>query len=186
LEILRAQTYPSIGYLFSLGATTFWETWGEPELDRQHGPRSRNHPMQGAFDAWFYEGLAGIYPDPDEPGFRHTILRPQVVEGLGHVRAAYDSIQGRIVSAWRLENQQFEWHVRVPANTRATVHLPCDDSRTATEGGRPVQEVREVLWRGWKSGRAILEIGSGEYDFASHLTGRPPAPESVESLRPWW
>ena len=186
LEILRAQTYPSIGYLFSLGATTFWETWGEPELDRQHGPRSRNHAMQGAFDAWFYEGLAGIYPDPDEPGFRHTILRPQVVEGLGQVRAAYDSIQGRIVSAWRLENQQFEWHVRVPANTRATVHLPCDDSRTVTEGGRPVQEVREVLWRGWKSGRAILEIGSGEYDFASHLTGRPPAPESGESLGPWW
>src|SRR5439155_10145246 len=31
LALLRQTTYPSIGHLFSLGATTFWECWGEKE-----------------------------------------------------------------------------------------------------------------------------------------------------------
>ena len=67
LGILRQRTYPSIGDLYERGATTFWETWGEADLDRQYGPRSLNHAMQGGFDAWFYQGLGGIWPDPLQP-----------------------------------------------------------------------------------------------------------------------
>ncbi len=186
LEILRQKTYPSIDNLFSLGATTFWETWGEPELDKQYGPRSRNHPMQGGFDAWFYQGLAGICPDPEQPGFKHTILRPQVLAGLTHVRAEYDSIQGKIASEWRLENERFNWRITVPANTRATVYMPCDEASAITEGGHPVHELRELTLRSERPGWAILKIGSGEYEFASHLNKscQPVVPR--DSAQPWW
>ena len=186
LEILRQKTYPSIDYLFSLGATTFWETWGEPELDAQYGPRSRNHAMQGGFDAWFYEGLAGICPDPDRPGFKHTILRPQVLAGLTHVRADYESVQGKITSEWRLESERLHWHITVPANTRATVYMPSDDASSVTEGGRPIGEVREISLRSENPGWAIIDIGSGEYDFASQLSGRWQPQLSSDSPRPWW
>lgn len=170
LEILRQKTYPSIGYLYKLGATTFWETWGEPELDKQYGTRSRNHPMQGGFDAWFYQGLGGIYPDPDQPGFKHTVLRPQVLPSLGQVRAEYDSIQGKIVSAWTHESNRFHWRVVIPANTKATVHLPCDDPSTATEGELPLRKVPGLILHGTEPGRTVFEIGSGKYSFVSRLT----------------
>ena len=136
LRILRQKTYPSIGYLYSLGATTFWETWGEPELDRQYGTRSLNHPMQGGFDAWFYQGLAGICADPDRPGFKHAILRPQVVDGLDRMRAEYDSIHGRIVSEWKRDGGQLHWRVAVPANTSARLYVPCAGSAHG-DGERP-------------------------------------------------
>jgi alpha-L-rhamnosidase len=186
LEILHQQTYPSIGYLFALGATTFWETWGEPELDVQYGPRSRNHPMQGGFDAWFYQGLAGICPDPDQPGFQHTILRPQVLSGLASVRAEYDSIQGRIVSAWRREGGRFHWRIVIPANTRATVYVPCDEASPITEGGRPGEKLRELSLRGKSPGWAVFEIGSGEYEFASNLNPQRQPQVPSGAPRPWW
>ena len=185
-EILQQKTYPSIDYLFSLGATTFWETWGEVELDKQEGPRSRNHAMQGGFDAWFYQGLAGICPDPDQPGFKHTILRPQILLGLSYVRAQYDSIQGKIVSEWRLENGSFNWRIGIPANTRATVHLPCDEAAPITEGGRPVAELGEISLRSKIPGWATFEIGSGEYNFAARLGPKWQPLVSSDSPRPWW
>lgn len=169
LEILRQKTYPSIGYLFSLGATTLWETWGEPELDVKYGTRSHNHPMQGGFDAWFYQGLAGICPDADRPGYKHLMLRPQVLPGLQSVRAEYNSMHGKIVSAWTQEKHQFMWFVSIPANTTATVHLPCDGRSSVTESGREISQVAELSVRGTEPGRVIVEIGSGNYSFGSRL-----------------
>ena len=167
LRILRQKTYPSIGYLYSLGATTFWETWGEPELDKQYGMRSLNHPMQGGFDAWFYEGLAGIDADPDRPGFKHAILRPQVVDGLDRMRAEYDSIHGRIVSEWKRDGGQLHWRVAVPANTSARLYVPCAGAHTVTESGRPLDQVPGVSRASEQPGFAVLEIGSGEYSFSA-------------------
>jgi len=76
------------------------------------------------------------------------------------------------VSAWKREGGIFFWRVVVPANTRATIHLPCEDVHTATESGRPVGRVRELTLCGTKPGWAILEIGSGEYAFSSRLTAK--------------
>ena len=86
MTVMHKTDYPSIGYLFGLGATTFWECWGEPELDKKWGARSLNHPMQAAYDAWFMQGLGGIRCDLEGPGFRKIILRPeQLISGLQSV-----------------------------------------------------------------------------------------------------
>ena len=80
-KMLDSDTYPGYGYLFSLGATTFWENWGElkfEDRDVRGDDRSKNHPFRGGFDAWFYSGLAGINPDPADPGFRHISVSPTV------------------------------------------------------------------------------------------------------------
>ena len=186
LTILRQQTYPSIQYLYSLGATTLWETWGEPELDQKHGPRSRNHAMQGGFDAWFYQGLAGICPDPEQPGFKHTILIPQIPPGLTNVRAEYNSVYGKIASEWRVDKDSFHWRVAIPANTRATVHVPCDGTGPITEGGLPVDKLQELSLRRKIPGWTVFEIGSGEYNFASRLGKKWQPPAAGISPRPWW
>jgi alpha-L-rhamnosidase len=127
LALLRQTTYPSIGHLFSLGATTFWECWGEPEIDAKWGARSQNHPMQAAFVAWFHHGLGGIRPSPEEPGFRHVILRPHIPRNdatLTHVRATHRTPRGRIVSEWRVAGGKVSWHVELPPDTTATAYAP--------------------------------------------------------------
>jgi alpha-L-rhamnosidase len=135
MSLLHQTTYPSIGDLISRGATTFWECWGEEELDRKWGARSLNHPMQGGFDAWFYQGILGINADPAGPGFRHVILHPQMAKELKWARGAYESPYGRIVSDWRSENDDFVWHVVVPPNSSATVYLPDGSPPKQIEAG---------------------------------------------------
>jgi alpha-L-rhamnosidase len=143
LAVLRQTTYPSVGHLFSLGATTMWECWGEPELDAKWGARSQNHPMQAAFTAWFYHGLAGINPSPYKPGFEHVVLRPQWIDDpqLTRVRATYRSVRGMIVSSWERQGGQTNWHVELPPNTTASAYPPGKAQPT--------------------------EIGSGSHDFAA-------------------
>ena len=124
LALMHQDTYPSFGDLIKRGATTLWEYWGEPEVDKAEGPRSLNHPMMGGFDNWFYNTLAGIRPDPAHPGFKHFFLEPHPIPGLAWVRARHASPQGRIISEWRCENQHFEWNVTIPQESAATATMP--------------------------------------------------------------
>ncbi len=124
LALMHQNTYPSFGDLIGRNATTLWEYWGEPEVDKAHGPRSLNHPMMGGFDTWFYNTLAGIRPDIEHPGFRHYFLEPHPIPGLDWICAHYDSPQGRIVSEWQYANGHFEWKVIVPQGSNATATLP--------------------------------------------------------------
>jgi hypothetical protein len=142
--------------------------------------------MQGGFDAWFYQGLAGICPDPEQPGFKHAILMPQIPTGLTNVRAEYNSVYGKIASEWRVDEDSFHWRVAIPANTRATVHVPCDGTGPVTEGGLPVDKLQELSLRRKIPGWAVFEIGSGEYNFASRLGKKWQPPAAGISPRPWW
>jgi alpha-L-rhamnosidase len=158
--VLHKTDYPSIGYLFSLGATTFWECWGEKELDQRWGARSLNHPMQAACDAWFYQGLAGIQCDPDGAGFKKIILRPEILPGLEWVRAHYDCPYGRIAISWRHTGHRLLVDVTIPPNTTATLSLPAGSGAAlVTEGGHPVREARGVR----VLGPEVLRLESGRY-----------------------
>ena len=58
-KLLTQTTYPSWGYMLSMGATTIWERW---EYETGARMNSHCHPMYGAVGAWFYTFLAGIRP----------------------------------------------------------------------------------------------------------------------------
>jgi alpha-L-rhamnosidase len=65
-------TYPSWGYFIKeLGLKTWPETWS--------GWGSHVILVTVTPGSWFYEGLAGIRPDPMNPGFKHFTLRPGIV-----------------------------------------------------------------------------------------------------------
>jgi alpha-L-rhamnosidase len=178
LAMLRQTDYPSIGYLFSLGATTFWECWGEPDLDKRWGARSLNHPMQAGYDAWFFQGLAGINPDPAAAGFRNVVVRPEVIGDLQWVRAYHDSPYGRITSAWRRTGDKLALDVTVPPNATATVYVP---TRTAVASGGPespsrvresgisASNARSVRFLRWEGNADVFEVGSGTYHFESKI-----------------
>ncbi len=165
MTVLHQTDYPSIGYLFSLGATTLWEWWSEPDIEQQEGPRSCNHPMQGGFDAWFFYGVAGIRPSISAPGFAHILFKPHLLPGVQWARASYRSIRGMTVSEWQRSADRFVWRVVVPPNITATVYLPAADEGRVTEGGAALRKVPGIAVQGVRDGHLVLTVSSGEYRF---------------------
>jgi alpha-L-rhamnosidase len=116
-------TYPSWGYWITKDkATTLYEDWTAIGEKKES---SLNHIMFGEVDAWFYKGLGGIRPDPENPGFKNILLKPNFVTGLNHAAISFCSTYGRIVSDWeRTKKNVIVYNVTVPANSTATLSLP--------------------------------------------------------------
>ena len=112
--------YPSWGWWIVNGATTLLENW-DLKAERDI---SDNHMMFGEIGGWFFKGLGGIYPDPEKPGFKNILLRPNFVKGLGSFEAKHRSPYGTIVSQWEVRRKQVIYNVVVPPNSIATLHLP--------------------------------------------------------------
>lgn len=169
-KMLNQTTYPSFGELFQLGATTVWEYWGEKIIDETSaGTRSRNHPFQGGFDVWFYNGICGINPDPQIPGFKHIILKPQVFGTMNSAKASFHSIYGLIKSEWERKENQFTWIISVPVNTTADVYIPSVPESTITESGRQAQSSEGLKYLRRDGDYAVYTAGSGDYRFVAKL-----------------
>ena len=70
------------------------------------------------------EVRSSIEIDPAQPGYKHTILRPQPGGNLTCAAARLETPYGELVSDWNLENGRFTWEIVVPPNTTATAILP--------------------------------------------------------------
>ena len=119
-KVAVQDTYPSWGWWVVNGATTLLENW---DLDAERDI-SDNHMMFGEIGAWFYKGLGGIFPDENQPGFKHVILRPNFIKDLKHFDAQFNSPRGMIESNWKWNRPNIEYSVTIPANCTATLYLP--------------------------------------------------------------
>ena len=120
-KVAAQDTYPSWGCWIANGATTLLENW---DLNATRDI-SDNHMMFGEIGGWFFKGLGGIKPDPEAPGFKHILLRPNFV-GPEEFEASHDAPCGRIVSAWTRRGNTVTYRVRIPANSTATLYLPAN------------------------------------------------------------
>lgn len=155
-------TYPSWGYWLRRGQTTLTENWN---ID-QGRDASYNHIMYGEIGAWFYKGLAGIFPDDRQPGFAHVRLRPHFVRQEPHFGARHTSPYGEIVSEWRWKDAKtVEYTAVVPANSTATLTLDRSDiASVAVAAGR-----RHVSSPRLSNDGYSCELPSGRYVFTVRL-----------------
>jgi alpha-L-rhamnosidase len=160
-RIASQKDLPSWGWWIEQGATTLWEQW--------NGSESRNHIMYGDISAWFYKALAGINPDPATPGFKHFIIKPNLVGGLTSAKATYNSVRGSIVSDWKSTNGRFDLMVTIPANTTATVYVPVAEPALIKEGRKPAVDAEGAKLLRVEDGRTLFEVGSGTYHFTAPL-----------------
>ncbi len=166
--IATQKDYPSWGYMIAKGATTIWELWNGDTADP--AMNSGNHVMLvGDLNIWFHEYLAGIQSDPNNPAFKHIVMRPVPVGDLTACKAVYRSIHGRIVSDWKIEDGKFMWNVEVPANTTATIYIPANDATSVLESGKAASEAEGVKFERMESGRAVFTVLSGKYQFMSNM-----------------
>ncbi|MEI7986559.1 MAG: family 78 glycoside hydrolase catalytic domain [Armatimonadota bacterium] len=165
LAMYQKRDYPGWGYMVEQGATTLWEQW--------NGYWSQIHACFASADNWLYQGLAGIRPDPNHPGFKNVIIKPAVVGNITWADGHHDSPYGRIISRWRRDKQKLRMDVTIPANTTATVYVPAKDVSVVTETGAAIALAKGVKFLGMENGAAVFSVDSGMYRFESML------PESV-------
>lgn len=174
-RLLQQKSYPSWLYSVENGATTIWERLNSYTVEDGFGGNnsmnSFNHYSFGAVGAWMYNYSLGIQRDPDSPGFKHFILQPTpdpdgvMTWAEGH----YDSVYGRIDSAWKVDKNHLSYKATVPANTTATVYIPTDNKNSVKEGKKPADKAAGVRFIEYKDGKAVYELQSGNYEFKANF-----------------
>jgi alpha-L-rhamnosidase len=132
-QLAASETEPSWGAWIAEGATTLYEGWWpSKKIDY-----SLNHIMFGEIGAWFFKGLGGIYPDTLRPGFRHILLRPNIVPQLDSFRAEHDGPYGTIISGWHHEGGKLIYNATIPPGSSATLFLNRGGGRMQKESLTP-------------------------------------------------
>ena len=181
-RLFQSRKFPSWGYEVINGATSVWERWDS--YTKEHGFNGANgkqnaamnsfsHYAFGAVMEWAYRVLAGI--DTDGAGYRRIVIRPRPPtpgsnpdeKPIDWVKAHYDSINGRIASAWKQTDNGFTLDVTIPANTTASVFLPDATAALTTESGQPLPTAKTPGVRAVaQDGDSLrVEVGAGTYRF---------------------
>jgi alpha-L-rhamnosidase len=129
------------------------------------------HYAFGAVCEWMFTSLAGI--DTDGAGYKHLLIKPMPPspgsnpehEPIAWVRAQYDSIHGRIATAWKVSAAHFDLDIVIPPNTDATVYLPMTAGGKITESGRDLERSRGIKVLRQEGDRTVLSVESGHYQF---------------------
>jgi len=170
-KMIIQKSYPGWGYMIDQGATTLWERW---EYLDGNSMNSHNHHMFGSVDSFFYKIVAGINIDPENPGFRNTIIKPYPVGDLKYATARIDTIRGEVTSSWTFREDAFNLIVSIPSNSEAEIHLPVLHFEDIV-----ILEGKKVIYRNKKTSgtspyikyfkkekdRIVFSIKSGSYYF---------------------
>ena len=129
-RLLENEQIPGWLSMPKLGATTIWESWEGPYNKQGAGAGSLNHYSKGAVCAWLFDTVCGIRPD----GENHFTVAPQPGGSLGYASASYNSIFGKVESAWEKTEQGCAFTVTIPANCQALIRLPDGSERVQKAG----------------------------------------------------
>lgn len=156
-QMLLRREMPSWLYQVEQGATTVWERWDAilpdgsihsgamttpPDMptpdDREPHMLSFNHYAYGAVIDWVYRHVAGIAPDPLQPGYRHVLIAPQPVMGIDWARGSVDSAYGRVAIDWRIDaTGSFVSDIELPFGTSGTLMAPVTTASSVIVDGTP-------------------------------------------------
>lgn len=158
-DLLFQRKNPSWLYSVDNGATTIWERWNSYTIENGMGPKgmnSFNHYAYGCVCAWIWKTAAGIAADPEQPGFKHIIMKPVPDTRLGSIDATYNSAAGTIKSAWHYDGDDWIWNFTIPEGATASVVLPgsteakeykAGSYRATLKNSKPHNRIG-IAWRG--------------------------------------
>lgn len=160
-KIFLNRKVPGWLYQVERGATSIWERWdalGEDGTIYDPDMNSYNHYAYGAVCQWLFEGVAGVAPVAERPGFDEVTLDPLILPALSPVAAWHDCRHGRIEAGWQLEGGRVSYRVSLPPG--CTGRLAAKAGRSGvTLNGVPVTVPAEGL-----------TIPSGPHEIAFDLT----------------
>ncbi len=158
-EAMNKKDEPGYGRWLELGSTTTREQWSEEG--------SHNHPMFGGGLVWYYRKLAGMNADPETPGYKHIIFKPQPAGDLTYAKYYNQTSYGVAGIFWKKENGQFSMQVTVPVGCWATVYVPFQKDKTITENGKPIKSLTDIKVLEIADNYKVLSVKSGSFNFVS-------------------
>ncbi len=123
-RLLQQTGCPSWLYSVTMGATTIWERYDSMLPDGTINPgemTSFNHYALGAVVDWLHRVVAGLQVDVPN----RTVTAAPVPGGtLTHAGAELDTPYGRAAARWRLDGDELQVDLVVPAGMTGTIILP--------------------------------------------------------------
>ncbi len=171
---MNQKSEPGYGWWIEQGATTTWEKWD--------GGGSRNHPMFGGGLTWFYRKLSGMNADPDKPGYKHIIFKPQPVEDISWSSYSTLTPYGNAGIKWEKKKDAFSIDINVPVGSTATVYVPAESVSDVTESGKMITDSESIIFKELNEGYAVFLVSSGKYNFISHLHSEELIRDMVRSV----
>ena len=150
---------PGYGFQLSKGATALTESWAALKYV------SNNHLMLGHLMEWFYSGVGGIRQHEGSVAYNEIIISPEIVGDLNWADATINTINGKISSGWKIEDNNLTMKIKIPVGCNAVVEIPQSDPSKITESGIQLIDSKEITISGTKGDKTMCEISSGEYIF---------------------
>ncbi|MBM3889980.1 MAG: hypothetical protein FJ388_12765, partial [Verrucomicrobia bacterium] len=177
-----------------------WNGWTPETGFGDPGMNSFAHYSFGAVYQWMVENIGGIRNDahssPHAPrevhssgtslhhaerddyfgaggvAYKKIVIAPTPGGKLTSADVRYDSIRGRIETAWKKSGDRLTLNVTIPANTTATVLFPQPFAakgwaNAITESGKPLAKAPGVKFLRMEADRAVLEVEAGSYRFSA-------------------
>jgi alpha-L-rhamnosidase len=185
VKLLMKDDFPSWLYQVKKGATTVWEHWDSIKQDGSFWSdqmNSFNHYAYGSIGNWLYKVVAGLDMDAESTAYKKIKIEPKFAGiSLTYGKASYESMYGKILSSWRLTNDEVEMQVEIPVNTTAEILLPKARLADVLEGNQPL--VSGDLHSYIETPEGVrLSIGSGHYQFR-YRNERGMRPSFTENTR---
>jgi alpha-L-rhamnosidase len=158
-DAMNKREEPSYGQWLELGSTTTREQWSESG--------SHNHPMFGGGLVWYYRQLAGMNADPEVPGYKHIIFKPQPAGDLTFAKYYNQTSCGEAGIFWKKADEKLAVQISVPVGCEATVYIPLMTGKQVTENGKPISDSNEIELLKDENGYRLLKVVSGTYQFLS-------------------
>lgn len=112
--------------------------------------------------------LSGLRQSDNSTAWREIIYDPIVQGDLNHAMTSYITPAGTASAEWSLDGNDFSYSVQVPVGSTGFVHINGTDIK---EGGKCMHKgVKGIVGFERKNGVAVIEVGSGEYDFAAKVS----------------
>lgn len=173
-KLLEQTDRPSWLYSVSHGATTIWESWDTMVFNDDGSSfvntHSQNHFSYGAVSEWLFRYVLGIERDDENSNsFKHFKLKPTPGGTLTSAEGSYNSIRGNIESSWVIDKDKntILYTATIPANTTATLYMPCDENTSVFESGKPASSSEGVTFVNYEDGCAVYSLESGTYSFTA-------------------
>jgi alpha-L-rhamnosidase len=163
VRILTDPAHDGWANILAQGGTYTWEVWEPSDADGD----SMSHGWGSNVLVEIQQTLLGVRPT--SPGYASFDVTPPST-GLDWAGGAVPTPRGTIDVAWRRPSstdKDFVLDVTIPANASATVGVPARRTSDVSEGGRPVQRSVGVKQVRSRSGRVVVEVGAGHYEFRS-------------------
>jgi alpha-L-rhamnosidase len=123
--------------------------------------------MFGGGLVWYYRKLAGMNADPEVPGYKHIIFKPQPAGDLTYVKYYNQTSYGEAGIFWKKEGEKLSVQITVPVGCKSTIYVPLMNEKQVMENGKPISKSKEIEFLKDENGYRLFAIGSGSYSFVS-------------------